>query len=158
MSDDVDQERQEAALAVWQAAVTAEGRPPGDTRVALIRRRLADPHGLLVTVDRSERVVGMGLAQPFRARHPADAHRAGWGHLSMVFVDPGHQGSGIGTIVVDRLTRMSPWPTLSLWTGEANDRAHRLYGRFGFAPTGERELLEDGRRIGRWERRRQTQT
>jgi len=69
----------------------------------------------------------------------------------MVFVDPDHQGVGVGGEVLERLITLAPWPSLTLWTRESNLRAQRLYQRCRFRATGELAQLVGGEPIRRWE-------
>lgn len=116
-----------------------------------MREKLGDPTAQLVLVQRDGVVVGMALAEAFREGDGVRTVRAGWGHISMVFVHPGHQGAGVGTEVVRSLIAGARWRNLSLWTRESNARARRLYRRTGFLPTGELGSV-GGEPTRRWER------
>ena len=57
------------------------------------------------------------------------------GHVSNLFVDPAHQGQGIGAALMRRAEEMAPGElTLSVFT--VNTGARRLYERLGFAVEG----------------------
>lgn len=116
-----------------------------------MREKLGDPTAQLVLVERDDAVVGMALAEAFREGDGTRAVRAGWGHVSMVFVHPRHQGAGLGAEVVRSLIAGARWKHLSLWTRESNARAQRLYRRTGFLPTGELGWVA-GEQTRRWER------
>ena len=143
----------EEALAVWRAARTAEGRSPDPERVERVAQKLADADAHLVSNRRAGLIVGMALAEPFRDEHGAGSVLPGWGHVTMVFVHPEHQGCGVGRELMHQLVADVPWPWLSVWTRVANARAVRLYESVGFAPTGERGRTPHGDPIRRWERR-----
>jgi ribosomal-protein-alanine N-acetyltransferase len=64
------------------------------------------------------------------------------GHVATVAVDPGLQGRAIATRLLVELVRGSLGlgaRQLTLEVRASNDRAQRLYGRFGFAPVGVRK-------------------
>ena len=143
----------EAALGVWREARAAEGRPPGAERLDRVAEKLADPAGFLFVERQSGDVVGMALAEAFRAAGGRGEVRPGWGHVSMVFVHPEYQGRGVGGRLVGRMTREVPWPCLSLWTRESNSRAQALYRRCGFVATSELGSTPWGDPARRWERR-----
>ena len=117
-----------------------------------VRAELDDEAALLVTVERDERVVGMALVVPFRADDGSGRARPGWGHVSMVFVRPEHQRTGVGSEVMAKILASRGAQTLSLWTRESNVAARALYRRFGFVATADRKALHDGEPIGRWVR------
>jgi ribosomal protein S18 acetylase RimI-like enzyme len=142
----------EAALGVWREARAAEGRPPAPERLERVADKLADPAGLLFVERQSGEVVGMALAEAFRAAGGRGDVVPGWGHVSMVFVHPEHQGRGVGGRLVRRMIREVPWSCLSLWTRESNSRAHALYRRCGFVPTSELGSAPGGDPARRWER------
>jgi len=99
----------EAALGVWREARAAEGRPPGTERLERVAEKLADPAGFLFVERQSGDVVGMALAEAFRAAGGRGDVRPGWGHVSMVFVHPEYQGRGVGGRLVGRMIREVPW-------------------------------------------------
>jgi ribosomal protein S18 acetylase RimI-like enzyme len=141
----------EEALAVWLAARVTEGKQPDADRIERVREKLADVDALLVVVERAGRTVGMALAEPFRDRHGAGQVVPGHGHVSMVFVHPEHQRSGVGRELMKRLIAETPWPHLSLWTRDANRPARGLYAAVGFTPSGEAGLTPHGDPTQRWD-------
>ena len=145
--EDVD-----SALRIWRLARDLEGRGPTAVSDEQVRETLIDPATILVLVDRADQPVGMGVAEPFRDDDGLGELRPGWGHVTMVFVDPAHQGAGVGSEVLQRLAATVPWKSLSLWTQESNLRAHGLYQRSGFRVTDDLGKLPDGEAIRRWER------
>ena len=70
----------------------------------------------------------------------------GFGHISMVFVDPAVWGSHVGTEMIRNLQSRG-WEGLSVWTRTDNRRAQRLYERTGFTDTDNRSTLHDGDEI-----------
>ncbi|HEY2058817.1 MAG TPA: GNAT family N-acetyltransferase [Amycolatopsis sp.] len=110
--------------------------------------KLADPGALVVVAIESAEVVGMAQAEPGRADD--GALDPGLCHVSMVFVDPGHWGRGIGGQLLDAIAeaaRGRGHQRLQLWTGAANERALRLYHRNGFRKTGRTHRLVTGEPI-----------
>ena len=89
-------DKRDAALAVWHAARASSGNEPDPARIRRVREKLSDPTAQLVLVERADDVAGMALAEPFRIGEAMRTIRAGWGHISMVFVHPRHQGAGVG--------------------------------------------------------------
>jgi GNAT superfamily N-acetyltransferase len=114
---------------------------------------LADPAAHLIVAEHGGETVGMALAEPFREANGVGDMRAGWGHVSMLFVRPDHQGVGVGRELVQRLVHDAPWSHLSVWTRESNWRAQRLYQGCGFVATSEPGVIRGGEPIQRWERR-----
>jgi len=60
-------------------------------------------------------------------------------HVTTVAVDPGHQGRGVGTLLVlDLLDEASArgFEAVTLEVRSADRRAQRIYTRLGFAPAG----------------------
>ena len=51
-----------------------------------------------------------------------------------IFVDPTHQGRGIGRSLMDHARRSRPFLELDVF--EDNERARRFYERYGFEPVG----------------------
>jgi len=142
-----------AALEVWHASRVSSGDEPAESRIARVREKLAEPAAHLVVVERHGETVGMALAEPFRDDNGKGDVRADWGHVSMVFVRPDHQGAGVGRELLQHLISRGPWSQLSVWTRETNRRAQRLYRGCGFVATGESDSIHGGETIRRWERR-----
>ncbi|MBN9140858.1 MAG: GNAT family N-acetyltransferase [Micrococcales bacterium] len=142
----------EGAYAVWLAARSQVGPEPSATRRSRVAAKLSDPVSTLFTVARDGEVVGMLLAEPFRADGGTGAPVPEWGHVSMAFVHPGWQRRGVGRELMARLVREGDWASLSLWTAEANSAAQALYAGCGFVPASDVGELPDGRVIRRWVR------
>jgi len=70
--------------------------------------------------------------------------------LVSVWVDPGARGTGVAAALLrsaDALAAELGARTLALWVTRTNARARRLYGRAGFAPTGETKPLPSDPRL-----------
>ncbi|MFJ4232636.1 GNAT family N-acetyltransferase [Cellulosimicrobium cellulans] len=70
--------------------------------------------------------------------------------LVSVWVDPGARGTGVAAALLrsaDALAVELGARTLALWVTRTNARARRLYGRAGFAPTGETKPLPSDPRL-----------
>lgn len=148
-----DAAQRTAAAEIWAAARRAGGRAPAPGRRERIEERLASCDvALLATYG--ARPAGMIVAEPYVEDGVVDPT---CGHISMVFVDPGYWGSGIGGALV-RALQAPPagraWTRLSVWTRSDNRRARRLYESCGFVDTGDRAALHEGDQISRLEWRR----
>jgi GNAT superfamily N-acetyltransferase len=97
----------------------------------------------------------MGLAEPERAEHGAEAVIPGDGHVSMVFVHPDLWGRGVGGQLLqglhERATEIG-WSRLTLWTRAANALARRLYEGQGYRGSGHQATLGNGDPILQLER------
>ena len=51
--------------------------------------------------------------------------------INQLYVDPDHQGRGVGAALLDRAKRQRPLG-LQLWTFQSNANARRFYERHGF--------------------------
>lgn len=143
-------EQQHAAVEVWRAARTAAGEEPAPDRVTRVRGKVTDPRAFLLVARQDDTVVGMALAEPFRAANGFGTVQPNHGHVSMVFVHPDSQGRGVGRELVERLIKEAPWPHLSLWTKGSHAPVRTLRG-LGFRASGDQR----GTRLGvsqRWER------
>ncbi|MBO0867507.1 MAG: GNAT family N-acetyltransferase [Micromonosporaceae bacterium] len=128
-----------AALRVWRLANTARGRAPDPDRIARVRAKLTEPGALVLVAQQDGETIGMALAEPGRDTDGSGAPLPGVCHISMVFVHPDHWGRHVGQQLLDALGEQAGgrgYRMLQLWTGQANDRARRLYQRAGFQPTG----------------------
>lgn len=106
---------------------------------------------MAVLVRVESRVAGMALAEPGRADDGAGNVAPGWGHVSMVFVHPDRWREGVGTALLRQLHLVGQeqrrWTRTSLWTGQSNIRARRLYASCGYQPTGRVAALPTGEQI-----------
>ena len=135
----------DAAIGVWRRANEARGvhHPPEVTDRVL--QTLTHPAGVFVVVEEAGTIVGMAAGEPGRADRGAGPEVSGLFHLNVVFVDAGHWGQGIGAVVLDALlaaVRAAGYTRIQLWTGAGNERARRLYGSRGFAPSGDTDVLD----------------
>ena len=151
----------EAAVDVWRAANVARLLPPSAERVARIWEKLAEPHVCLVIgrLDPSGDVVAMALAEPGRAEEGAGLVIPGYGHVSMVFVQPDLWGRGLGRHLLQGLHRSAwerGWSRTTLWTRASNTRARRLYQGQGYRRSGHETTLGEGDPILQFERQTTT--
>jgi ribosome-associated protein len=87
-------EDQQAAVEVWKAARAAQGRRPNNEVVARVEEKAAS--GLLLLAEEGPELVGLALAEPgLEDRRLL--------HLEMVIVHPGHQGEGLGSLLVEAI-------------------------------------------------------
>jgi len=144
------------AVEVWRAANQPRGLAPTSDQVERVRAKLADPDALvLLALDGEDRIRGMALAERGRVDGGAGEIVPGWGHLSMIFVEPQAWGHGAGSALLRELDRQAQargWVRLSLWTRTGNERARRLYERAGYRLSGRRGRLSTGDEIVQYER------
>jgi ribosomal protein S18 acetylase RimI-like enzyme len=84
-------------------------------------------------------IVGMALAEPGRFDDGAGEPDPSLLHISMVFVHPAAQRSGVGLLLVLHLLDAAVsqgYQRASVWTAEDNAPARRLYERAGMTLTG----------------------
>ncbi len=130
-------EELEAAVSVWRAANIARDAPHGAERTARIREKLSAPDALAFVALRSE-IVGMSLAEPGRLEDGEGELDPALLHMSMVFVHPAAQGTGVGTSLVLHVldvARSLGYQRAGVWTYRDNARARRLYEGVGMEPT-----------------------
>jgi ribosomal protein S18 acetylase RimI-like enzyme len=130
-----------AAVSVWREANIARGAPHGAERTARVRAKLTAPDGLPFVALRPD-VVGMALAEPGRFDGGAGELDPSLLHISMVFVRPGVQRTGIGRALLLHMTdvaRTMGYQRIDVWTAEANRSARKLYESAGMAFTGRSE-------------------
>jgi ribosomal protein S18 acetylase RimI-like enzyme len=131
----------DAAVSVWREANVARGAPHGPERTARVRAKLTAPNALPFVALRPG-VVGMALAEPGRFDGGAGELDPSLLHVSMVFVHPAAQRTGIGHAlllhVID-IARAMGCRRVDVWTAEGNGSARKLYERVGMALTGRTE-------------------
>lgn len=128
----------DAALSVWHAANVARGAPHGAERTARIRAKLSASDALAFVALRPE-IVGMALAEPGRFEDGAGEPDPSLLHISMVFVRPDAQRTGVGSSLVLHLldaVRSLGYQRADVWTYRDNTPARRLYEGVGMAITG----------------------
>ena len=129
----------EAAVSVWHAANVARGAPHGTERTARIRAKLSPSDALAFVALRPE-IVGMALAEPGRLDDGAGGLDPTLLHISMVFVHPAAQGTGVGNSLVLHVldaARSLGYQRVGVWTYRDNTPARRLYEGVGMATTGQ---------------------
>src|SRR4051812_48255775 len=89
----------DAAVNVWRAANIAPGAPPGPARTARVHAKLSAPDALAF-VATGPGIVGMALAEPGRFDDGAGEPDPSLLHISMVFVHPDAQRTGVGLPLV----------------------------------------------------------
>lgn len=121
-------------LAYQSVPEYAEARP-GEVEGYLTWLYRGDPKGFFVVFDDSRPVAFAavhGEWYDWRGDLMAELHE--------LVVHPDYQGRGIGRRlleVAEEYARRCGRDTLDLWVGEHNDRAIRLYERFGFKRAGQ---------------------
>lgn len=128
----------EDAVSVWRAANIARGAPHGAERLARIRAKLSASDALAFVALRPE-IVGMALAEPGRLEDGAGGLDPTVLHISMVFVHPAAQGTGVGSSLVRHVldaARSLGYQRAGVWTYSDNTPARRLYEGVGMATTG----------------------
>jgi ribosomal protein S18 acetylase RimI-like enzyme len=128
----------DAAVSVWREANVARGAPHGPERTARIRAKLAAPDALSFVAFRPD-IVGMALAEPGRFDDGAGDLDPTLLHISMVFVRPAAQRTGVGLPLIMHIldvARSSGYRRVDVWTAQENRAARKLYERAGMTPTG----------------------
>jgi len=128
----------EAAVGVWRAANIARGAPHGAERTARIREKLSASDALAFVALRPQ-IVGMALAEPGRFDDGEGELDPTLLHISMVFVHPTAQGTGVGSLLVRHVldaARSLGYRRAGVWTYSDNTPARRLYENVGMATTG----------------------
>ncbi len=146
----------EAALTVWARASEARNGSAVEAATAdKVRSRFALPDFWFLVAEDDGAVVGVTSGMTAREEDGSGPEIPGLCHLGMVFVDPQLWGRGIGGALLGAAlqhARDTGSSAIQLWTHEDNTRAHRLYRRHGFIPTG-RQILDDrDEQIGHWHR------
>jgi ribosomal protein S18 acetylase RimI-like enzyme len=152
----------DAAVSVWREANIARGAPHGPERTARIRAKLSAPDALPFVALRPG-VVGMALAEPGRLDDGAGEPDPSLLHISMVFVRPAAQRTGVGLPMILHIldvARSMSYQRVDIWTARENSPARRLYERAGMTLTGRtaplrsslalqyESFLDDGKRGG----------
>lgn len=136
----------DAAVSVWREANIARGAPHGLERTARIRAKLSAPDALPFIASRPD-IVGMALAEPGRLDDGAGESDPSLLHISMVFVRPAVQRTGVGLPLVLHVldvARSIGYQRVGVWTAQENTPARRLYERAGMTLSGKAAPLRSG--------------
>jgi GNAT superfamily N-acetyltransferase len=136
----------DAAVSVWREANIARGAPHGLKRTARIRAKLSAPETLPFVASRPG-IVGMALAEPGRFEDGAGEPDPSLLHISMVFVRPAAQRTGVGLPLILHIldvARSLRYERAGVWTARENVPARRLYERAGMTLTGKTTPLRSG--------------
>jgi ribosomal protein S18 acetylase RimI-like enzyme len=128
----------DAAVSVWREANIARGGPHGPERTARVHAKLSDPSALPFVAPRPA-IVGMALAEPGRFEEGAGELDPSLLHISMVFVRPAVQRTGVGLRLVLHIldvARSRGYRRVGVWTARENSPARGLYERAGMTLTG----------------------
>jgi len=137
------------ALSVWREANIARGAPHGPQRAARIRAKLSAPDALPLVALRPG-IVGMALAEPGRSDGGAGELDPSLLHISMIFVRPAVQRTGVGlplVLHVFEVARSLGYRRVDVWTARENNPARRLYERAGMALTGKTAPLRSSEQL-----------
>lgn len=136
----------DAAVSVWREANIARGAPHGLERTARIYAKLSAPDALPLVASRPS-IVGMALAEPGKLNDGAGEPDPSLLHISMVFVHPTAQRTGVGLPLVLHIfdvARSMGYQRVGVWTAQENTPARRLYERAGMTPSGNIARLQSG--------------
>lgn len=136
----------DAAVSVWREANIDRGAPHGPERTARVRAKLSASDALPFVALRPG-VVGMALAEPGRSEDGAGESDPSLLHISMVFVHPTAQRTGVGlplVLHVLEVARSMGCERVGVWTARENTPARRLYERAGMTLTGKTMPLQLG--------------
>jgi len=128
----------DAAVSVWRTANIARKAPHGPERTARIREKLSALDALPFVALRPG-VVGMALAEPGRFDDGAGELDPSLLHISMVFVRPGAQRTGVGLPLIRHILEVARplgYERVDVWTAQENRPARGLYERAGMTLTG----------------------
>jgi GNAT superfamily N-acetyltransferase len=97
--------------------------PMPEADIPLVAARIRESDEIWVA-ERDGRIVG------FMAVERSETN--GWETLERLYVEPGEQGGGIGTALLDKAKELRP-RGLHLWVFQKNEGARRFYERQGFS-------------------------
>lgn len=139
----------DTAIGVWREANIARGAPHGQQRTARIREKLSASDALPFVALRGG-VVGMALAEPGRLDDGAGEFDPSLLHISMVFVRPDAQRTGVGLPLVFHIlevARTLGYQRIDVWTAQENRPARGLYERAGMTLTGKTAPLRSSAQV-----------
>ncbi len=139
----------DSAVNVWREANVARGAPHGRERTGRIRAKLSASDALAFVALRPG-IVGVALAEPGRLDDGAGDPDPSLLHISMVFVHPAAQRSGVGLPLVLHVLGVAGslgYQRVGVWTAEDNTPARRLYERAGMTLTGKNAPFHAGTQL-----------
>ena len=139
----------DAAVSVWREANIARGAPHGPKRTARIREKVSAADALSFVALRPG-IVGMALAEPGRFKDGAGELDPSLLHISMVFVRPDAQRSGVGLPLIRHIlevARSLSYERVDVWTARENRPARGLYERAGMTLTGKTAPLRSSTQL-----------
>ena len=139
----------DSAVSVWREANIARGAPHGPERTARVHAKLSASDALAFVALRPG-IVGMALAEPGRFDDGAGEPDPSLLHISMVFVRPTAQRTGVGLPLLLHVldaARSLDYQHASVWTARDNTPARKLYERAGMVLTGKSAPLRSGTRL-----------
>lgn len=139
----------DSAVSVWREANVARGAPHGRERTARVHAKLSASDALAFVALRPG-IVGMALAEPGRFDDGAGEPDPSLLHISMVFVHPAAQRSGVGLPLVLHVLDIAGshgYQRATVWTAEDNTAARRLYERAGMTLTGKSAPFRAGTQL-----------
>jgi GNAT superfamily N-acetyltransferase len=139
----------DSTVSVWREANVARGAPHGPRRTARVRAKLSASDALAFVALRPG-IVGMALAEPGRFDDGAGEPDPSLLHISMVFVRPAAQRTGVGLPLVLHVLDVAcslGYERVGVWTDQGNTPARKLYERAGMAPTGKSAPLRSGTQL-----------
>ena len=138
---------------VWRASLAGAGSRPSAARVARVAEKMEAFAYLLVVAVADGAVVGMALGEPGRQRDGVGDLEPELVHLSMLFVLPAAQRSGVGSALVEGLADLAwsrGYRRLSVWTRSTNTAAQGLYDACGLERADRTQVLVDGTTAEQW--------
>lgn len=139
----------DSAVSVWSEANLARGAPHGPKRTARIRAKLLASDALPFVALRPD-IVGMALAEPGRLDDGAGDLDPLLLHISMVFVHPAAQRTGVGLTLVLYVLEVAAslgYRRIGVWTADENTPARKLYERAGMTLTGKSAPFRSGTQL-----------
>ena len=141
------------AIEVWRASLAGTGSRPSAARAAQIAEKVDAAAFLLVVALADDTVVGMALGEPGRLQHGAGELAPGLVHLTMLFVHPAHQRSGVGSSLVEGLADLAwarGYRQLSTWPRSTTTAALAVLASCGLELADRTRRLPDGTTVEQW--------
>ncbi len=134
---------------MWREANIARSAPHGTERTARIRAKLSASDALPFVALRPG-IVGMALAEPGRFDDGAGDPDPSLLHISMVFVHPAAQRTGVGLPLILHIFDAAAslgHQRVGVWTSAGNTPARKLYERAGMTLTGKSAPFRSGTQL-----------